>query len=123
MARVRINAGVVRYHDGKTPNRLAFSGDVVEVSEEERARLIKVGAILPETVEEPVVVEAEDEDEDDESESEDEAKETPVPAVRRPGGTAPHAKWVAYAVAKGMPEAEAKEMTRAQIAEAFPEDD
>lgn len=43
--------------------------------------------------------------------------------VPRPAAqTAPKAEWVAYAVSKGMTEAEAASLSRAEIAAKFPED-
>lgn len=119
MAHVRVNVGVVRYEARGSRNRLAFAGQIIEVSEEEAARLRKLGAVLSDGASEDPPASVEDESDEDESDETGEDAAKPLP---RPGNTATHPRWVAYAVSRGMPEAEAQELTRAKLQAAFPED-
>ena len=127
MAQVRVNVGVVRYEARGSRNRLAFAGQVIEVSEEEAARLRKLGAVLSDEAPDDPPAGVDDESDEDESDDTDEVPEVDVEVgagkpLPRPGNTATHARWVAYAVSRGMPEAEAQELTRAKLQAAFPED-
>ncbi|QIS00986.1 hypothetical protein F5X71_00365 [Nocardia brasiliensis] len=137
--RAEIRAAVWAYRTAAGRRRLAYFGDVVDLTEDEYERADRAGVLTPEPVAAEPVVElvlpdggdlfprlADDSDDDqsdqDDGDGSDEGDQGDDTAVPRPASTtSPKAEWHAYAVSRGIPAEEAGRMSRAEIAARLPE--
>lgn len=142
--RAEIRAAVWAYRTAAGSRRLAYFGDVVDLTEDEYERADRAGVFTPApVVDEPAADPAPpgagdlfqpsadesgadgdqaDDDGSDEGDGSDEAdSDGPVVVPRPASTTSPKSEWHAYAVSRGIPAEEAGRMSRAEIAARLPE--
>ncbi|MGW6699635.1 hypothetical protein [Nocardia sp. NPDC055049] len=143
--RAEVRAAVWPYRTAAGARRLAYFGDVVDLTEDEYERADRAGVLTPEPVADEPAVDlvlpdagdlfprladdsgdtgdgqgdpGDDGGQDDGDQTE---VEGPVAVPRPASTTSPKAEWHAYAVSRGIPAEEAGRMSRAEIAARLPE--
>lgn len=138
--RAEVRAAVWAYRTAAGRRRVAYFGDVVDLTEAEHERADRAGVLTPEPVaDEPTVDLVPPDDGGDlfprladenggdqgdgggSDESDQGDGDGPVVVPRPASTTSPKAEWHAYAVSRGIPAEEAGRMSRAEIAARLPE--